>query len=226
MAKTIADPENRPSIIARKASRRQIRDAEAAKDDLIASATKEFAENGFANAGIEAIAKGAGLNKRMIYHHFGSKEELYIAVLEHLYINIRANEDEINLEDLDPTEAMTQLVERTWQYFLENPALLAIVSLENTHRGEFIAKSDRIKASTVNLVSRVEALLVRGAKASQFREGIDAVQLIHSIAALGFYYLNNRFTNSIIYNTDLTSEEALETRRRYIVETILAFLKP
>ena len=73
---TLPDPTARPSVIKRKASARQVRDAEQAKSDLLVSAIREFAVNGFANAGIEAIAEGAGLNKRMIYYYFGSKEDL------------------------------------------------------------------------------------------------------------------------------------------------------
>lgn len=226
MEKYFSNPSEKPSIAKRKASKRQIRDAEKAREDLIISALREFSEKGFSNAGIEAIANGAGLNKRMIYHYFGSKEELYVAVLEHVYIDIRKAEDEIDLENLEPEEAIRQLAETTWQYFLDTPELLAIVSLENTHRGEYIKRSEKIRKSTVRLVSRLRSVLDRGAEQRIFKSSIDEIQLIHSIAALGFYYLNNRFTNSIIYNTDLMDRQALETRRKYIVDTILAFLRP
>lgn len=226
MIKLIPDPARRPSVIKRKASARQIRDAEQAKSDLLVSAVREFAVNGFANAGIEAIAEGAGLNKRMIYHYFGSKEGLYIAALEKVYTDIRRSEDALGLEKLGPIEAIKRLVESTWDYFLNTPELLAIVSLENTHRGAYLRKSEVLKTSTVKLVKTLRLILDEGARQGVFRQGIDETQLMHSIAGLGFYYLNNRFTNSVIYNAEMMSLEALDTRRRYMVEMVLAFLRP
>ncbi|RDW14729.1 TetR family transcriptional regulator [Paracoccus thiocyanatus] len=221
----LPDPTSRPSVIKRKASARQVRDAEQAKSDLLVSAIREFAVNGFANAGIEAIAEGAGLNKRMIYYYFGSKEDLYIAVLERVYTDIRRSEDTLGLEALSPIEAIRRLVEATWDYFVKTPELLAIVSLENTHRGAYIQKSEMLKTSTVRLVERLRAILDEGARTGVFRDDIEETQLMHCIAGLGFYYLNNRFTNSVIYNVDMMSPEALATRRRYMVEMILAFLR-
>lgn len=224
--KTAPDPQVRPSVVARKASKKQIRDPEKAKSDLLASAIKEFAEKGFANAGIEAIADGAGLNKRMIYHYFGSKEDLYMAVLEKVYTDIRANEASLGLEELDPVSAVRALVESTWEYLLNTPELLAIVSLENTHRGAFIRKSETIHSSTFYLLSALGRILDEGAKQGIFRKDIDPIQLMHSIAGMSFYYINNRFTNAVIYNVDLLSDEALATRRKQMVEMVLAYLKP
>jgi AcrR family transcriptional regulator len=49
---------------------------------LLAAATEEFARHGPKGARIQAIVQRAGVNERMIYHHFGSKDGLYAAVLE------------------------------------------------------------------------------------------------------------------------------------------------
>lgn len=225
MTTPIPDPAQRPSVIRRKSSTRQVRDAEHAKSDLLLSAVREFSVNGFANAGIEAIAEGAGLNKRMIYYYFGSKDGLYVAVLEKVYTDIRRNEETLGLDKLNPVDAIKRLVESTWEYFLRTPELLAIVSLENTHQGAYIKKSELLKSSTVGLVKTLRLILDEGARQGVFRPNVDETQLIHSIAGLGFYYLNNRFTNSVIYNSDMMNADALETRRRYIVEMVLSFLR-
>jgi AcrR family transcriptional regulator len=49
---------------------------------LLAAAAEEFARHGPKGARIQAIVERAGVNERMIYHHFGSKDGLYAAVLE------------------------------------------------------------------------------------------------------------------------------------------------
>ncbi|MEU8074605.1 TetR family transcriptional regulator [Catellatospora citrea] len=58
------------------------RDARATKALLLAAATDEFAEYGFAGARIDRVAERARANKRLLYVYFGDKNDLFDAVLE------------------------------------------------------------------------------------------------------------------------------------------------
>jgi|OM-RGC.v1.011614880 AcrR family transcriptional regulator len=200
------------------------RNAETAKADLIASARTEFAKNGFALAGIEAIAESTGLNKKMIYHYFGSKEGLYIAVLEDVYVGIRNMEKNLDLRHLAPLDAIQKLVEATWEYYLNNPEFLALVNQENLLRAQYLKKSGIVKRRTSTLLKAVKEVLDRGVKEGSIRPGIDPMQLNHSIAGLGFYYLNNRFTNTELYSFDHMTPAALEARRAFIVDIMMRFV--
>jgi TetR/AcrR family transcriptional regulator len=57
------------------------RNPERSRARILAAALKEFAAKGFAGARVDAIARRACINKRMLYHYFGDKEELFKAVL-------------------------------------------------------------------------------------------------------------------------------------------------
>src|SRR6056297_2830341 len=116
---------NQPAVKKPKV-RRMGRNADQAKADLLDSARREFAEKGFALAGIEDIAEPTGLNKKMIYHYFGSKEALYIAVLEKTYLGIREMEEALPLEELEPLDAIRKLVEATWDYYVATPEFIAL----------------------------------------------------------------------------------------------------
>lgn len=201
--------------------RRAGRNADQAKADLLASARREFADKGFALAGIEAIAEPTGLNKKMIYHYFGSKEELYIAVLEEVYLGIRKMEDALPLDELEPLAAIQRLVEATWDYYVTNPDFIALVNQENLLGAIYLKKSGIVKRRTSVLLKRVKAILKKGADQGRIRPDIDPLQLNHSIAGLGFYYLNNRFTNTQIYNFDHMTPEALAMRRAFIVDFVM-----
>lgn len=201
--------------------RRVGRNADQARADLLESARREFADKGFALAGIESIAEPTGLNKKMIYHYFGSKEDLYIAVLEEAYLGIRKMEESLPLEDLEPLDAMQTLVEATWDYFVTNPDFIALVNQENLLGAIYLKKSGIVKRRTSALLARVRAILKKGAEQGKIRSGIDPLQLNHSIAGLGFYYLNNRFTNSQIYNFDHMTKEALAMRRAFMVDFVM-----
>lgn len=67
----------------------------------------------------------------------------------------------------------------------------------------------------------VSTILERGVKAGVFRDGVDPVQLNITIAAVGYYYLTNRFTGTIIYERDLMAKDALEQRIQFNIETIM-----
>jgi len=202
-------------------ARRIGRNADQAKADLLKSAKREFAEKGFALAGIEGIAEPTGLNKKMIYHYFGSKEDLYIAVLEDTYLGIRKMEEGLALEELEPLEAVRKLVEATWDYYVANPDFLSLVNQENLLGAVYLKKSGIVKRRTSLLLKRVREILKKGVEQGKIRSGIDALQLNHSIAGLGFYYLNNRFTNTQIYNHDHMTREALASRRTFIVDFVM-----
>ncbi len=211
-------PKLKPTV------KRTGRNADVAKADLIQAARREFAEKGFALAGIEAIAEPTGLNKKMIYHYFGSKEGLYIAVLEEAYVGIREMEESLGLDQLAPLDAIQKLVEATWDYYVANPAFLALVNQENLMRATYLKKSGVVKMRTSTLLTRVQSVLDRGVADGSIRPGIDPMQLNHSIAALGFYYLNNRFTNAELYSFDHMAAEALATRRAFNVDFIMTYV--
>ena len=59
------------------------RDPDRTRSRILAAALAEFSANGFAGARVDAIARRAKGNKRMIYHYFGNKEDLFRAVLRH-----------------------------------------------------------------------------------------------------------------------------------------------
>lgn len=199
----------------------RIRDAEATRARILEAAKKEFAKNGLGGSRVDDIAERAKANKRMIYHYFESKEGLFQAILEEAYLDIRRAEQNLQLEDLEPREALEKLVRFTWEYYLKNPEFLTLVNSENLHRGKHLKKSEIVKVSSRKLVSMVSTILERGVKAGVFRDGVDPVQLNITIAAVGYYYLTNRFTGSIIYERDLMAKDALEERIRFNIDTIM-----
>jgi AcrR family transcriptional regulator len=202
----------------------RLRDPAATQARILAAAKAEFAKKGLAGARVDTIAERARANKRMIYHYFNSKDDLFLAVLEGAYADIRTRERKLDLEHLDPVEAIRKLAEFTWTYYLKNPEFLRLVNSENLHKAVHLKRSKRIKELHSPFVRMVQGVLERGVEAGVFRQRLDPVQLNISIAALGYYYLTNRHTSSIIFDVDLGSKEMLERRRAVIVETVLRYV--
>lgn len=202
-------------------SKPRVRDAEATKARILEAAKKEFAKSGLGGARVDLIADKAKANKRMIYHYFGSKEGLFQTVLENAYVDIRSAEQKLNLDHLEPKLALERLVRFTWDYYLKNPEFITLVNSENLHRAKHLKKSEVVKVYSRKFVSMVEDILTRGVAAGVFRDSVDPVQLNITIAAIGYYYITNRYTGSIVFERDLMAKSALEERLRFNVDTIL-----
>ena len=193
---------------------------------ILDAATLEFTAKGLTGARVDTIASRSGVNKRMIYHYFGDKEGLYLAVLEETYSAIRMAEVELHLADREPMDGIRTLIEFTWNYFIAHPEFLSLLANENMHRAKYLRQSERVRALHSPFIDTITQLLRRGEKAGLFRRGVDAVQLYISIAALGFFYMANQHTLSTIFGRDLVTPDQLAARGAHIVEVVLAYLAP
>jgi AcrR family transcriptional regulator len=210
----------------RKTSAQLARDPERTKAVILAAAIHEFREQGYDGARIDAIAERSGFNKRMIYHYFGGKDELYLAALESAYSGIRTAENELELEDLEPTEAIRKLVRFTWIYFLEHPEFLSILATENLLKARYLKRSPRTVSLHPPLTTRIASILAKGAKSGVFRKDVDAVNLYITIASIGAFYLSNKWTLSTIFERSLTASDMVARWGSHMEEVMLGYLRP
>jgi AcrR family transcriptional regulator len=197
------------------------RDPGRTRQKILEAATAEFARHGLGGARVDQIAGRAGANKRMLYYYFGSKENLFLAVLEAAYVQIRKAEHDLDLEHRDPREALKRLVDFTWEYYLAHPEFLTLLNSENLHKGRHVSRSKRVRELHSPLVETLRGILRRGERDGLFRRGVDPVQLYISIAGEGYFYLSNRYTLSRIFGRDLMEPGALAARERHNAKMIL-----
>jgi Transcriptional regulator len=204
---------------------RRPRNSAKTKASILAAARVEFADRGFEGARVDAIAERAEANKRLLYHYFGNKEELYRAVLLDAYQEIRRGERALSLDQYDPVQAMDRLVRFTFRHFLANPWFPRLLGTENIENARFLKTLPDIKALHSPLVGQIAAILERGAAAGIFRRDVDPVQLYISVAALGFFYVSNTATLSVIFERDLSSVGMVQEREAHAVQMVVDFLK-
>jgi AcrR family transcriptional regulator len=200
------------------------RDADRTQQSILRAAMAEFAESGLGGARMESIAERAGINKRLIYYYFGSKEALFLSALETTYADIREAERELKLESLSPTDAVRRLVSFTWDHYLKHPEFLTLLNNENLHRAKHLKTSKRIREMNSPLVQLLGEVLERGRREGVFRGGVDPVHLYISIAGLAYFYLSNNPTLSTIFARDLMSPKALAERLSHITEVVMGYL--
>ncbi|SFK23507.1 TetR/AcrR family transcriptional regulator [Falsiroseomonas stagni] len=200
--------------------------ATATRQRILDAALVEFAEKGLAGSRVDEIAARAGANKRMLYAHFGSKEELWLVVLEGAYAAKREEERQLDVASLPPAEAMTRLVAFNLRYTSRHPEFVALLNQENLHRAAYLRRSEDVPALYSPMLEALKGVLERGAREGVFRGGVDAMQLYISILGLGHFYVANRHTLSTIFHTPLDTEAAIAAREAHISDVVLGFLRP
>jgi AcrR family transcriptional regulator len=215
---------SREPVVGEKPAR--INDPQQTRREIMAVATEEFAEKGLSGARIDEIAARTRTSKRMIYYYFGSKEGLYIEVLEEAYRSIRNIERDLDVDHLPPERALRELVGFTFDRHQQNPAFVRLVMNENLHSGKYIAQSKDIPTLNVPAIDTIRRIVERGKKTGAFRKDIDPTDLHMSISALCFYSVSNRHTFSTIFKVDMTTPKALAARKKSVVGTILAAVRP
>jgi AcrR family transcriptional regulator len=198
------------------------RDAELTRARILHAARNEFMRHGFSGARVERISRTAKSSDRMIYYYFGSKEALYIEVLEAVYAAMADAEAGLALDLADPQAALCRVIEFTWNYYLAHPEFVALLANENLQRGRHITKSVKVKQLSRPALEILDRILREGTRQGVFRPGIDVKKLYLTIAALGYFYLSNRYTLSSFLGDDLMRREPCADWLAEITRVVLA----
>ncbi|KAI2673817.1 MULTISPECIES: TetR/AcrR family transcriptional regulator [unclassified Pseudomonas] len=198
---------------------------EKTRENILQEAIVEFVQQGLSGARVDAIADRIHTSKRMIYYYFGSKEQLYVEVLEKLYGDIRNTENRLNLSELAPVDAIRRLVEFTFDHHDRNVDFVRIVSIENIHNAEYVKRSDAIKAMNNTVLDALGVTLRRGADEGVFRPGLDPLDVHLLMSSFCFYRVSNRHTLSEMFQIDLPNERIKQRHREMICESVLRYLQ-
>ncbi|MGO9685474.1 MAG: TetR/AcrR family transcriptional regulator, partial [Beijerinckiaceae bacterium] len=194
-------PRRGPPIAPRRRARRKRAES---REQIMRAATREFLTHGFAGARISRIIGKAGTNPRMLYHYFGSKTLLYVAVLEEALSGLRQQELQIDVEHRDPREGLLQLFDFMAYHFEHNQHLVRLLSAENLFKAKYMRKSSRIPEMSSPVLTVIEQLIVRGTEAGQLPQGLDGLRLYILMVALSQCHLSNGHTLSVIFGRDLS----------------------
>ncbi|WP_095109405.1 TetR/AcrR family transcriptional regulator [Pseudomonas sp. Irchel 3E20] len=197
---------------------------EKTRENILQEAIVEFVQQGLSGARVDAIAERIHTSKRMIYYYFGSKEQLYIEVLEKVYGDIRNTEGALNLSQLGPLEAIRRLVEFTFDHHDHHTDFVRIVSVENIHHAEYVKQSDAIKAMNHSMLTALGEVLARGVEQGVFRAGLTALDVHLLINSFCFFRVSNRYTVGEIFQLDLAAEAIKQRHREMICESVSRYL--
>jgi AcrR family transcriptional regulator len=197
------------------------RDPEGTRRRILEAATEQFSTLGLAGARVDAIAQAAGTNERMLYYYFGSKERLYVAVLESMYADFAEKESSLDLSGLEPSEAIATLAKSIWAHLWDSPRWLGLINGENLNRGRYLESCEKLRATISPVVEVISTILARGVATGRFRRDVDPLDFYVTLVGTGYYIASNRFTINAFAGRDY----AQQPERGKISEMHLAMLE-
>jgi AcrR family transcriptional regulator len=197
---------------------------EKTREDILAVATEEFAAFGLSGGRVDAIAEKTRTSKRMIYYYFGSKEDLYLAVLEKAYRKIRSLEADLELAGMPPMQALRTLITTTFDHDENNPEFVRLVSIENIHHATHMKRSSEIGDLNISVIRTIADILERGRKDGVFRREVDPIDLHMLISAFCFFRVSNRYTFGTIFHRDVSAPEYYNRHKAMIADAVLAYV--
>jgi AcrR family transcriptional regulator len=201
------------------------RDAKATRSRILDTAAKHFAEHGLSGGRVDAIAATAGVNIRMIYHHFGSKEGLYLAVLDNAYLGLREQELRLDYSALRPLDGLLRLFEFVHAHFSAHPELIRLMTGENLLHAAYLKRSTQVATRSSPVIALIAGLLRRGEAGGEIRRGIDPLQLYVAMVALSYFHLSNAHMLSWIFRSNLLAPRWRAAQANQARDIIERFLK-
>ncbi|MBK7791800.1 MAG: TetR/AcrR family transcriptional regulator [Betaproteobacteria bacterium] len=193
---------------------------------IVAAATAEFASRGFKGASMDAIAARTSTTRALINYYFGSKEKLYLEVLERVYAEIRDAERDLELDHLPPVDAIRSIVEFTYNYYVEHEYFVRLVVAENQAKGRYLKRSPTLRTVNRPIVDMLGGVLARGQAAGLFRRDADPIDVHLAIAALGMFNVTNQYTFGTLFQREMGAKGDVPRRRELVTEMVLRWLEP
>lgn len=192
---------------------------------ILTIATEEFSSKGYDGARIDEIMRRSKVSKNLIYHYFGSKEQLFVTVLEAAYR--RMHQSQLNWKReaaTTPVEGVRQLVRLIFNHWRSSPEFIGLLTSENLHRGRHIKEANMIRADYGTVMQNLRGILEEGEKTGVFRKGVDPVDFYISISSLAYHLFSNRYTLSLLLGREYDLEHHLNARLEHIEDMVLSYL--
>jgi TetR/AcrR family transcriptional regulator len=197
---------------------------ERSRQRILKTAIRLFAEKGFAGTSVDEIVDMTGINKRMVYHYFGSKELLYQQALATEYGKLEALEIETLHSEAPIEKTVYDIVAAYFSFLQANEEYVQLILQENLNRGRNLEKM-QIPLSKSPILELLVQAVKTGQKNGTVRPAVDARFLLISLIGNCMIYCSNRFTLSCALAIDLCDRRVLNRAQKAVTEMLLNGIK-
>lgn len=193
------------------------------KEKILDAAEEVFSEKGFAGARVDEIAEVSGVNKRLIYAHFGNKENLYKDILNRVYGRLVEMEASQNMA-LPADEVLKRYIENAFEFLSQNPNFISLVMHENLNKAKYVDSSGIVPLKSKSITA-LQKVLQRGIDESIFKKDFDINEIVFAVNMFAFSYFSNIYTMPKLIKIDLNDKDARRRRSTMVADMIINYLK-
>ena len=200
------------------------RDAKRTRERLRAQAELLFVKKGYHAVSVDEIADAAGVNKRMIYVYFGSKEKLYEEVIASIFQRVKdLNMDEI-LTIADFRQRLETMMRTYFNFLRDNPNFVRLLAWETL----YVDKDSihRLVGQAFAGLGVLRRILSDGIASGDIRRDMDVKMLSMSINSLFLNFFTLRPLIEESWGQSLSSNEAMEAVFNHTIRLVTHGMLP
>jgi TetR/AcrR family transcriptional regulator len=187
---------------------------------ILQAATALFADQGFEGTSVDAIVARAKVNKRMVYHYFGSKELLYEKVLASVYERLAGLEIATLQHHLSTPRLISALVELYFDFLWRNPEFVRLLLWENLRQGSSLGRTPA-PPNKEPMLGQLRAILQPRMQRREIRSDLDVRQVVVSLIGLCLIYFSNQHTLAVTLHIPPLSRSVLKKHARHVTQLLL-----
>lgn len=195
------------------------RNPERTRRRILQAAIRLFARHGLHAVAVDEIVRRARVNKRMVYHYFGSKDALFEAALAEVYQRIEKIEFHAVESGRTPWEQLARLLESYFDFLDDEPEFTRLLQWENLEKGRHLTKENHLLTKNPFL-ARFRAIVQEGIANGEFRHDLDVPHLLIHFIGLCFIYHSNRFSLSQSLEMDLGDPVVKRQALRQVINIV------
>ncbi len=174
------------------------------------AAAEEFALRGYNGATLRSIAERAKCSKALIIRYFGSKRELYRAVLNSKYAELAKRETVHSFPKTScVVEFLREIFSDLFAFNVENPQFSRLIAWENLHGAKHLDAA-AARAAREPGFTELQNVIETAKEAGLIRKDLDIGKFVYALQAITVVYFTNRYTMSILTNIPFDSPKVID----------------
>jgi TetR/AcrR family transcriptional regulator len=188
------------------------------RDRVLQVAQVLFAERGYRGTSLRDIAKRIGIKAPSLLHHFPSKQQLYLAVLDKMFESLEDAANRIAWGRESRQERMRQAVGDTIDFIASHPNFVRIMWKEMAD--ESGVGRQVLKRRLPPLFSTAVNFIFRGQRDGEFRSEVDPLHFMWSLNSITIGYFTTAAMVRRLWNMNLLEPAMIERRKREVIDMV------
>ncbi|HUA32201.1 MAG TPA: TetR family transcriptional regulator [Candidatus Binataceae bacterium] len=188
------------------------------RDRVLQVAQTLFAERGYRGTSLRDIAKRIGIKAPSLLHHFPSKQQLYVAVLDRMFESIEDSANAIAWAREDRQAQMRQAITDAIDFMVARPDFVRLLWMEMAD--ESGVGRQVLKRRLPPLFSTAVNFIFRGQREGQFRSEVEPNHFMWSLQSITIGFFNTAAMLKRLWGVNLLEPETIERRKHEVIDMV------